>query len=102
MTESLEGHKIVSESEWIEARKSLLKKEKEFTVLRDKPNQFGLHAQASGMTREQLQRFIENMTHTKRLTTLAELANGLVFASSDQLSGMTGAVLNLTGGKISD
>jgi NAD(P)-dependent dehydrogenase (short-subunit alcohol dehydrogenase family) len=63
---------------------------------------FGLHAQASGMTREQLQRFIENMTHTKRLTTLAELANGLVFASSDQLSGMTGAVLNLTGGKIPD
>jgi NAD(P)-dependent dehydrogenase (short-subunit alcohol dehydrogenase family) len=63
---------------------------------------FGLHAQASGMTREQLQGFIENMTHTKRLTTLAELANGLVIASSDQLSGMTGAVLNLTGGKISD
>ena len=32
----------------------------------------------------------------------AELANALVFASSDQSSGMTGAVLNLTGGKISD
>jgi NAD(P)-dependent dehydrogenase (short-subunit alcohol dehydrogenase family) len=63
---------------------------------------FGLHAQASGMTRQQLQGFIENMTHTKRLTTLAELANALVFASSDQSIGMTGAVLNFTGGKISD
>jgi predicted dithiol-disulfide oxidoreductase (DUF899 family) len=39
MTKSLEGHKVVSESEWIEARKSLLKKEKEFTVLRDQLNQ---------------------------------------------------------------
>ena len=63
---------------------------------------FGLHAQASGMTREQLQGFMESITHTKRLTTLAELANALVFASSDQSSGMTGAVLNLTGGMISD
>jgi NAD(P)-dependent dehydrogenase (short-subunit alcohol dehydrogenase family) len=63
---------------------------------------FGLHAQASGMSRQQLQGVIESMTHTKKLTTLAELANALVFASSDQSIGMTGAVLNLTGGKISD
>jgi predicted dithiol-disulfide oxidoreductase (DUF899 family) len=35
MTESLVDHKIVSESEWVEARKALLKKEKEFTILRD-------------------------------------------------------------------
>jgi NAD(P)-dependent dehydrogenase (short-subunit alcohol dehydrogenase family) len=63
---------------------------------------FGLHAQASGMTLQQFQGFMESITHTKRLTTLAELANALVFASSDQSSGMTGAVLNLTGGMISD
>jgi NAD(P)-dependent dehydrogenase (short-subunit alcohol dehydrogenase family) len=63
---------------------------------------FGLHAQAAGMTREQLQGFMESTTHTKKLTTLAALANALVFASSDQSSGMTGAVLNLTGGMISD
>jgi NAD(P)-dependent dehydrogenase (short-subunit alcohol dehydrogenase family) len=50
---------------------------------------FGLHAQASDMTREQLQGFLESMSHTKRLTTLADLANALVFASSDQSSGMT-------------
>ena len=34
MTEALD-HKVVSENEWIESRKELLKKEKEFTVLRD-------------------------------------------------------------------
>jgi predicted dithiol-disulfide oxidoreductase (DUF899 family) len=32
MTERLVDHKIVSESEWIESRKELLKKEKEFTA----------------------------------------------------------------------
>ena len=31
----LDNHQIVSKNEWIEARKVLLKKEKEFTVLRD-------------------------------------------------------------------
>ena len=45
---------------------------------------------------------MESMSHTKRSTTLEELANALIFASSDQSSGMTGAVLNLTGGMISD
>jgi predicted dithiol-disulfide oxidoreductase (DUF899 family) len=35
MTEHLGDHKVVSGKEWIEARKSLLKKEKDFTVLRD-------------------------------------------------------------------
>lgn len=38
MTRSLEEHKVVSENEWIEARKLLLKKEKEFTVLREQLN----------------------------------------------------------------
>ena len=35
MTGSLEDHKVVSNDEWLEARKALLKKEKEFTILRD-------------------------------------------------------------------
>jgi predicted dithiol-disulfide oxidoreductase (DUF899 family) len=39
MTESLVDHKIVSESEWVEARKALLKKEKEFTISRDQLSQ---------------------------------------------------------------
>ncbi len=34
MTEPL-VHKIVPENEWVESRKALLEKEKEFTILRD-------------------------------------------------------------------
>jgi predicted dithiol-disulfide oxidoreductase (DUF899 family) len=36
---SLKDHKIVSEEEWVEDRKALLKKEKEFTTLRDQLSQ---------------------------------------------------------------
>ena len=39
MAQSLEGHRIVSENEWIECRKILLKDEKEFTILRDRLSQ---------------------------------------------------------------
>ena len=35
MAGSLNDHKVVSEKEWLEARKALLKKEREFTELRD-------------------------------------------------------------------
>jgi predicted dithiol-disulfide oxidoreductase (DUF899 family) len=42
MTDPLKDHKIVSEEEWVEARKALLKKEKEFTVLRPKLLPHGL------------------------------------------------------------
>ena len=35
----LDNHKIVSQSEWMTARKDLLAKEKEFTILRDQLNQ---------------------------------------------------------------
>src|SRR5437899_6439749 len=38
MTESLD-HKLVHENEWIESRKALLKKEKEFTISRDQLSQ---------------------------------------------------------------
>ena len=36
----LENHKIVSHREWIEARRELLQKEKEFTRLRDQLSQW--------------------------------------------------------------
>ena len=39
-------------------------------------------------------------THLRRLTTLAELANVAAFMASDQASGMTGTVANLTGGAV--
>jgi predicted dithiol-disulfide oxidoreductase (DUF899 family) len=48
VTESLEDHTIISEKEWNKARKSLLKKEKEFTVMRDqlKQQRLKLHCKA--------------------------------------------------------
>lgn len=39
MTEALEDHRIVSDNEWVEARKALLTKEKELTILRDQLSQ---------------------------------------------------------------
>jgi NAD(P)-dependent dehydrogenase (short-subunit alcohol dehydrogenase family) len=63
---------------------------------------FGLHAKALGISREQFQGFVESMTHRKRSTALAEVANTAVFLASDLGSGMTGTVANLTGGLIVD
>ena len=63
---------------------------------------FDLHARAMGISREQFQEFVENMSHTKHSTTLKEFANALIYAASDDSKGMTGAVLNLTGGIIAD
>jgi NAD(P)-dependent dehydrogenase (short-subunit alcohol dehydrogenase family) len=63
---------------------------------------FGLHAEAMGITREQFQGFIESLTHTKRSTKVADVANAAVWLASDQASAITGAVLNLTGGLITD
>jgi NAD(P)-dependent dehydrogenase (short-subunit alcohol dehydrogenase family) len=63
---------------------------------------FGLHAQALGISRQQFQGFIESLTHRKRSTKLAEVANTAVFLASDLGSGMTGTVANLTGGLIVD
>jgi len=63
---------------------------------------FDLHARAMGITRREFQGLAESMSHTKRSTTLAELANAAVFAASDLSSGMTGAIINLTGGTIVD
>jgi predicted dithiol-disulfide oxidoreductase (DUF899 family) len=39
MTGPLEDHKVVSRNEWLKARMTLVKKEKEFTILRDQLNQ---------------------------------------------------------------
>jgi enoyl-[acyl-carrier-protein] reductase (NADH) len=63
---------------------------------------FGLHASAIGISREQFREMVESMTHRKRSSTLAEVANAAVFLASDKGSGMTGTVMNLTGGLIVD
>jgi NAD(P)-dependent dehydrogenase (short-subunit alcohol dehydrogenase family) len=63
---------------------------------------FGLHGKALGLSYEQFKGLMEGMSHNRRSTTLSELANAAVFAASDLASGMTGAVINITGGKVAD
>ncbi len=54
------------------------------------------------MTWEQWQEAQASRTHTRRLTTLAELANVAAFLASDQASGLTGTTLNLSMGVLDD
>ena len=61
---------------------------------------FEKFARAASITRAAYLARIESMTHLKRLTTLAELANVAVFVASDQASAMSGTVVNLSGGAI--
>ncbi|HEV8163724.1 MAG TPA: SDR family oxidoreductase [Actinomycetota bacterium] len=63
---------------------------------------FGLYARASGTTWEQFQALLASRTHTRRLSTLEELANMAVLMASDQASGMTGTVVNLSMGSLDD
>ena len=63
---------------------------------------FGIHGKAMGIPREQFQALLEGMSHTRRSTTLDELANVAVFLASDLARGMTGTVANITGGRIVD
>ena len=62
----------------------------------------GLHAKAWGISWEQFHELIASRTHTRRLTTLDETANVAVFLASDQASGMTGTVVNLSLGSLDD
>jgi NAD(P)-dependent dehydrogenase (short-subunit alcohol dehydrogenase family) len=63
---------------------------------------FGLYAKASGRTPEQFQELIASRTHTRRLSTLEELASVAAFMASDKASGMTGTIVNLTMGSLDD
>ena len=63
---------------------------------------FELYAKASKMTWEQFQESLAGRTHPRRLSTLAEMANEAVFMASDQASGMTGTVVNLSMGSLDD
>lgn len=63
---------------------------------------YGLHAKAIGITPEQFRSMAEGLTHRKRSSTLAEVAETAVFLASDRGSGITGTVANLTGGAIVD
>jgi NAD(P)-dependent dehydrogenase (short-subunit alcohol dehydrogenase family) len=63
---------------------------------------FEPRAKASGMTWEQWQELLASRTHPRRLMTLEEMANTAVFMASDQASGMTGTIVNLTMGSLDD
>ena len=63
---------------------------------------FAPRAKASGMTWEQWQEVLASRTHTRRLMTLAEMADVAVFMASDKASGMTGTTVNLTMGSLDD
>jgi enoyl-[acyl-carrier-protein] reductase (NADH) len=54
------------------------------------------------MTWEQFQELLANRTHTRRLSTLTEMANAAVFVASDKASGMTGTIVNLSMGSLDD
>ena len=71
----------------------------ETTMIR---NSFGHYAKAMGVTPAQFQSSVENMTHLRRLTTLADLSSVAAFLASDLASGMTGTVVNLSGGGVVD
>jgi NAD(P)-dependent dehydrogenase (short-subunit alcohol dehydrogenase family) len=63
---------------------------------------FEARARTSGMTWEQFQEVLASKTHTRRLMTLAEMANVAAFMASDRASGMTGTTVNLTMGSLDD
>src|SRR5262249_15878521 len=63
---------------------------------------FGLHAKAYGISWERFHELIASRTHTRRLTTLAEMANVAAFLASDEASGMTGTIVNLSMGSLDD
>jgi NAD(P)-dependent dehydrogenase (short-subunit alcohol dehydrogenase family) len=63
---------------------------------------FESRANASGMTWEQFQELLASKTHPRRLMTLEEMANIVVFMASDKASGMTGTIVNLTMGSLDD
>ncbi|PST83911.1 short-chain dehydrogenase [Pedobacter yulinensis] len=61
---------------------------------------YNLHATAHGISYEQFHTAMQNKTHTKRLTSIQDLARAAVYLSSDDGSAMTGTVLNLTAGLV--
>jgi NAD(P)-dependent dehydrogenase (short-subunit alcohol dehydrogenase family) len=63
---------------------------------------FESYAKASGMSWEQFQESLASRTHSRRLSTLEDLANMAVLVACDKASGITGTILNLTMGSLDD
>jgi NAD(P)-dependent dehydrogenase (short-subunit alcohol dehydrogenase family) len=63
---------------------------------------FATAARAAGVSPGQFQAMLEQSTLLKRLPTLAEVAETAAFVASDRAGAMTGAVVNLSAGGITD
>ena len=63
---------------------------------------FRLYAEASGMSWEQFQESLASRTHTRRLSTLEDMAEMAVLMASGKAAGMTGTTVNLTMGSLDD
>src|SRR5262245_17128709 len=63
---------------------------------------FKRYSEELGITPEQFQESIAARTHTRRLTTLEEMTNVAVFMASNQASGITGTIANLSMGSLDD
>jgi len=63
---------------------------------------FATAAPAAGLTPAQFQAALEQSTLLKRLPTLAEVADTAAFVASDRAGAMTGTVVNLSAGSITD
>ena len=63
---------------------------------------FDLKGKPSGMTWEQFTAYLASTSHTRRVMTLAELANVAAFVACDRASGLTGTTVNMTMGGVDD
>jgi NAD(P)-dependent dehydrogenase (short-subunit alcohol dehydrogenase family) len=63
---------------------------------------FEIRSKGTGMTWEQFEGYLANMTHPRRVTKLQEVANMAAFMASDMASGMTGTAVNMTMGSLDD
>jgi NAD(P)-dependent dehydrogenase (short-subunit alcohol dehydrogenase family) len=63
---------------------------------------FDLHAEKTGVSREQFEKEFAERTMLKRLPRLAEVANAAVLMAADHASAITAAVANVTCGELAD
>ena len=60
------------------------------------------YAEASGMTPAEFHDSLASRTHTRRLSRLTDLAGVAVFMASEEASGITGTIVNLSMGTLDD
>jgi NAD(P)-dependent dehydrogenase (short-subunit alcohol dehydrogenase family) len=61
---------------------------------------YGLHADAYGITRSQFEARMADRMLSKRLPTIANIADAAAFLASDRAAAITGSVLNLSSGMV--